>query len=180
VTTANAVRGGTRYEIELNDRVFTFGFADLEFDRFQELDLRLVLGGGMGLNLAQSPRNAFQVFAGGSSNQEFFQSGVRRKSGESVIGEEWSFRLTGATWFTQQLAVYPNLTDPGEYRVNFDSTATTRINDWLSWQVTLSDRFLSNPRPGRQQNDLLFTTGVRLTLGEGSVGTVGPGNINFN
>ena len=34
LTTANAMRGGGRYEIDLNPRLFTFGFSDLEFDRF--------------------------------------------------------------------------------------------------------------------------------------------------
>ena len=42
-TTANAVRGGTQYDINLTDRLFSFGFVDLEFDEFQDLDLRNVL-----------------------------------------------------------------------------------------------------------------------------------------
>lgn len=178
-TTANAVRGGGRYEMDMNDRVFTFGFSDLEFDRFQDLNLRLVLGGGVGLTLVDNARGAFQIFGGGSSNQEFFTSGVRRKSGETVVGEEWTYRLNNVTSFTERLAVYANLSNRGEYRMNFDSTATTRLNSWLSWQVTVSDRFLSNPRPGRQRNDLLFTTGFRITLGEEDAGSVGPGDVDF-
>jgi putative salt-induced outer membrane protein YdiY len=179
LTTANAVRGGTRYELELSDNVFTFGFADLESDRFQELDLRLVLGGGMGLHLVDTDRTELQVFGGGSSNQEYFESGVRRKTGEAVVGQEWTYRLNRLTSFTERLALYPNLSEIGEYRMTFDSTATTRLNEWLNWQVTVSDRYLSNPRPGKAGNDLLFTTGIRITLGEGAVGAVGPGNINF-
>ena len=178
-TTANAIRGGMRHEKDLNDRVFAFGFTDLEFDRFQDLDLRLVLGGGVGLKLVNTSRTAFQFFGGGSSNQEFFNFGVRRKSGESVLGEEWTFRPNAVTSFTERVVVYPNLTDLGQYRVTFDSTATTEINDWLSWQVTISDRYLSNPQPGKQRNDLLFTTGIRITLGNGGVGSVGPGTIDF-
>ena len=179
LTTANAVRGGGRYEMDLSDRIFTFGFSDLEFDRFQDLNLRLVLGGGVGLNLVDNARATLQIFGGGSSNQEFFTSGVRRKSGESVMGEEWTYRLNNLTSFTERLAVYSNLSNRGEYRVNFDSTATTRMNSWLSWQITLSDRFLSNPQPGRKRNDLLFTTGIRITLGEGNVASAGPGDIDF-
>ena len=76
------------------------------------------------------------------------------------------------------LVVYPNLSDLGEYRMTFDSTAVTRLNDWLSWQVTLSDRFLSNPGPGKRKNDLLFTTGLRLTLGDGNLGNIGPSAID--
>ena len=177
VTTANAIRGGGRYEIDLKSRLFTFGFSDLEFDRFQDLDLRLVLGGGFGLNLLDGPRNAFQIFAGGSSNQEYFGSGIRRKSAESVAGEEWTYRITDTTTFTERLAVYSNLSNLGEYRMTFDSTATTRLNDWLSWQATLSNRYLSNPRVGKRRNNLLFTTGIRITFGDGDTGSVGPSSI---
>lgn len=179
LTTANAVRGGGRYEIDVADRVFTFGFSDLEFDRFQDLDLRLVVGGGVGLNLFETSTNTFRVFGGGSSNQEFFASGFRRRSAESVVGEEWSYQPNDVTSFTERLAVYPNLNDAGEYRVNFDSTALTRLNDWLSWQVTLSSRYTSRPLPGKRSNDLLFTTGIRITLGDGNLGGIGPGNIDF-
>jgi hypothetical protein len=36
------------------------------------------------------------------------------------------------------------------------------VSRWLSWQLTVSDRFLSNPVFGRQRNDVLYTTGLRL------------------
>jgi hypothetical protein len=42
------------------------------------------------------------------------------------------------------------------------------IVGWLSWQITLSDRFHSDPLPGLQKNDLLLTTGVRVTFGNGA------------
>ena len=42
--TANAVRGGLRYDLDLSDGVFAFGLTDLEFDEFQQLDLRLTVG----------------------------------------------------------------------------------------------------------------------------------------
>jgi hypothetical protein len=60
--------------------------------------------------------------------------------------------------------MFPNLTDTGEYRVNFDLGAVTTIKKWLGWQVTASDRFLSNPLFGRQRNDLLLSTGLRLSF----------------
>jgi hypothetical protein len=58
--------------------------------------------------------------------------------------------------------VYPNLTDRGEVRMIFDSSVAAKLSRWLSWQITLGDRFISNPAPGRQRNDILLTTGIRL------------------
>jgi hypothetical protein len=48
--------------------------------------------------------------------------------------------------------------------VNFDVSGVTTIRKWLSWQLTISDRFLSNPVPGRKKNDAIFSTGVRVSF----------------
>ncbi|MFQ5816962.1 MAG: YdiY family protein [Terriglobia bacterium] len=165
VTTADAIRGGTRYNINLTDRLFTFGFTDLEFDEFQQLDLRLVLGGGMGWHARKTSRTLLQLFAGGSSNQEFFSTGLTRRSGELLWGEDLSYKLSGRTSLTERLAFYPNVTETGEYRVTFDASAVTKLSNRLNWHITLSDRFFSNPVPGTQKNDVLLTTGISFSFG---------------
>ena len=92
-TTANAIRGGTRYDVTLSDRLFTFGFIDLEFDEFQNLDLRSVLGGGLGWHVQSTDRTVLDVFSGGSFNQEFFENDVTRRSGEIVLGQDLTYQL---------------------------------------------------------------------------------------
>ena len=62
--------------------------------------------------------------------------------------------------------MFNNLTDTGIYRVNFDVGLDTKIWKWLSWNLSLSDRFLSDPAPGRKTNDLLYTTGIGITFGK--------------
>ena len=69
-----------------------------------------------------------------------------------------------ATSLTQSFRIFPNLSRTGEYRVNFDLGTVTTIKKWLGWQVTVSDRFLSNPVQGRQRNDLLLSTGFRVSF----------------
>jgi hypothetical protein len=48
--------------------------------------------------------------------------------------------------------------------VNFDLATVTALKKWLAWRVAISDRFLSNPVEGNQRNDLLISTGLRLTF----------------
>jgi hypothetical protein len=64
--------------------------------------------------------------------------------------------------------LFPNLSDGGQYRFQFDATAATKLKAWLSWQVTVSDRYLSNPLPGLKSNDELLSTGLRVTFGKGA------------
>jgi len=164
LTTANAIRGGFRYDVDLTPRLFGFGFTDLEFDEFQGLDLRFVPGGGLGFHWLKTDRTRFDLFGGGSLNREFYTDDLNRTSGEIVIGEELFHQLLSASHIEHKLVFFPNLTDTGEYRISLDNTLVTKLNTWLSWQLTFSDRLNSNPIPGKKKNDVLFTTGVRFTF----------------
>ncbi len=165
ITTADTIFGGTRYDFNFSDRVFAFGLTDLEYNKLQNLDLRLVLAGGLGLHARKTERTLLDIFAGGSFNQEFFSTDLKRRSAEVLLGEELTHKVSGATTFTERAVFYPNLTETGEYRFTFDSSVATKLREWLAWQVSLSDHFISNPIPGIKKNDLLLTTGVRLTFG---------------
>jgi putative salt-induced outer membrane protein len=160
---ANARRGGLRYDLNLTPRSYVFGFTDLEFDEFQKLDLRFVAGGGAGVSLVKSETTTFDLFGGGSYNKEIFTT-LRRDSAEVFAGEEYTKKLSGRTSIRQRAVIYPNLSRTGEYRFQFDAGIVTALSRYLSWQVSLSDRYLSNPLPGVKKNDLLLTAGIRVAL----------------
>ena len=165
VTTAEAIRGGARYDRNISGRLFGFASTDLERDRFQRLDLRLVFGGGLGYHARRTERVRLDLFGGGSYNREKFSTGLTRNSAEALLGEELSYKLSDRTTLAQRAAFHPNLSEFGEYRFSFDLTGVTRLTNRMGLQATLSDRFQSNPLPGVKKNDLLLTTGIRVTFG---------------
>jgi len=81
------------------------------------------------------------------------------------VGEDLDHKLSSAFSIKERLEFYPNVSSLGDYRVVFDTAAITRISRFLSWQVALSDRYISNPILGLKGNNLLLTTGLRLTFG---------------
>jgi len=163
-TTANAIRGGLKYEVNVSKKFDAFGFTEQEHDQFQSLDLRSVFGGGFGRHVIKSNVTLLDIFGGGSLNKEFFSTGLNRTSAEALVGEEFNHKISRATVVQEKLTFYPNLSDTGNYRVNFDSSIGTQLSRWLSWQVNLSDRYLSNPVMGKKTNDILLTTGLRVTF----------------
>jgi putative salt-induced outer membrane protein len=174
-TTAHAIRGGIRGDFNVSDRVFVFGFTDFEYDEFQNLDLRNVLGGGVGYHVVKTKNTTFDVFGGGDFEQEYFSAdpafptGLTRKTGEIVMGEELATKLNGRTTLSEKFSLFPNITNTGDYRFQFDATAATKLKSWLGWQVTYSDRYLSDPLTGFKKNDVLLSTGLRLTFGKGAL-----------
>jgi hypothetical protein len=163
ITTANAKRGGVGYDLNIQPNWFVFGSVDLESDQFQSLDLRFVPAGGAGYHFIRTPATALDFDLGASANREFFSTGVNRTAFAMLIGQELDHRINGSMTLHERLFFYPE-PNGGNYRINFDTTAAATLRRWLSWQLTLSNRYLSNPLPGRKSNDILFTTGLRLTF----------------
>jgi putative salt-induced outer membrane protein len=167
--TANAVRGGWGYSRDLTSRMFLNTFNDYEYDKFQSLDLRVVLGTGVGYHVWQSDKGWLDVVGGGAWNRETFSPdpdpSFTRNSAEAYWGNNLGFKLNSRTSLTQGFRMFNNLSNSGEYRMNFDLGATTALTDWLNWNVALSDRYLSNPAPGRKTNDVLYSTGLGFSFG---------------
>ena len=162
--TAQAVRGGLAYDHNVGARLFVNVFNDYEYDRFQDLDLRFVLGGGFGLHAAKTARSRLDVLGGADFNRSSFSTPATRKSAEFYWGNEYSLKLNAATSLVQSFRMFNDLSNTGDYRMNFDVGASTKLSKWFTWNVSLSDRYLNNPAPGRQMNDLLYTTGLGITF----------------
>jgi putative salt-induced outer membrane protein YdiY len=163
-TIASAVRGGWKYNRNVSPRMFLTGFNDYEHDRFQNLNLRFVAGGGAGVRAVKSERTQLDFDAGLDYERENFLNGLNRNSAEANFGDNLFYKVSKATTVTQSMRLFTNLSDTGSYRLNFDVGSSTVLKKWLGWHVTASDRFISNPVQGRQRNDLLISTGFRLSF----------------
>jgi putative salt-induced outer membrane protein len=165
--TANRISGSVRADRRANGRLFLYGINAYDYDRFLALDLRSVFGGGLGYKPWASRRGALELSGGANWNREKFsrQEGpLVRNSGEAAAGQELTLQLLSRLKLFERAGFFPNLTNRGEYRLNFDANAAVPVMKWLEWTVGLNDRYLSNPLPGKKKNDLAITMGVRVSF----------------
>jgi putative salt-induced outer membrane protein YdiY len=167
VVNDNKARAGAIYKRDLSKRFYYFGATDFDYDALQDLNLRWVLAGGLGWHAVKKPRVRLDIGGGGALDQEYFQDQPTRRSGEALVGEELTLHLTDLTSFEERLYFFPNLSDPGQYRVQLTMSYLIRLNSWLSWQLRYSNHYLSDPPPGTDKNDLILTSGLRFSLGKG-------------
>jgi putative salt-induced outer membrane protein YdiY len=184
VTTANALDSGLRGDLNIHSgRLFVFALGDFQTNQLQHLDLRSVFGGGFGYHLVKTANTTFDIFGGFTYDRDSFgaynvanpapppvllliPSSVQN-SAEAVVGEEFDTKLSKRTSVTERFSFYPNLSHTGDYRFQLDSTVSTQMKKWLSWQATFSDRYISYPPVGLEANDLLLSTGLRVIWGTG-------------
>ena len=176
-TTANYFRGGVRGDLNVSPRVFVFALADFETNQLQHLNLRQVYGGGFGYHVIKNDRTTFDVFGGASYDRDSFGQyfllnpltffpGQKTNSAEILVGEELHTKIAARTTIGERFVFYPNMSNLGQYRYQLNATSATVIKKWLSWQITFSDGYLSNPPFGIKSNDLLLSTGLRVVWGK--------------
>ena len=170
--TAEQLRLGGRHDHDLSAAYFAFGGLDLEQNRFTNLKLRGQLNGGLGWHVIRSPQTTFRVLGGlGYTSDNYYEpmliDGAVRSSYEHanlLLGEESTHKLTESTSARQSLTVTPNLGQWGEYRANWDGSVAVAINTTMNLTVGLSLAYNSEPGPGRQTTDTLFTTGISVNF----------------
>jgi hypothetical protein len=167
-TTAQAVRGGASYNHNIFDHMFVNTTADFEYDLFQSLDLRYVLGGGLGYSIWRADRKSLSVVGGVAYDHAKFaptaEPAFTRATADGYWGDDFAYKVTPASSLVQSFRMYHNLSDSNDFRANFDITSTTKIAKWFTWNLGFSFKYLNDPAPGRKTNDILYTTGLGIVF----------------
>lgn len=174
-TTANAILGGLRYDRNIAPRLFAYGSGDFQTDDLQHLDIRSILGGGLGFHAIKTPTTTLDFLGGADYTRENYAAYTDPNSGTpypaqqtnfvgASAGDDFSHKLGAASLFTERFTYTPNLNNGGGYRTALDLGFSTKLNTWLGWQMGFTDRYTSNPFGANVKNDVLFTTGLALTF----------------
>jgi len=164
--TGQSVWTGARLDADITKKWFVFGSGDFEYNKPQKLDIRAVLGGGGGYHIFRGDRVTLNLTGGFTHNYENFSTGLTRNSAEALLGQDLRVRINNRARLTNRFVVYPNLSNTGNYRALLDASLQTDLNDWLGWHVTVGNRYNSRPVSATEKNDLLMSTGLRVSFGK--------------
>lgn len=171
-TTASAILGGVRYDHNINPKIFGYVNGDFQHDGLQNLDLRSILGGGLGVHAIANPRTTLDLLGGIVYTRENYSFPatseaaaytVTNNFAAASIGDNFSHKLGKSTQLTQNFFFYPDFSD-GSYRGTFNLASVTQISKWLGWQFGFSEVYNSAPPAGNKKNDVIFTTGINFSF----------------
>jgi putative salt-induced outer membrane protein len=163
--TASAIRGGWAYNRNLAPKVFASTVNDYEHDRFQNLDLRAIFGGGLGLHAWKTEHGFIDVTSGGDYNHEAFSptttaTSFSRSLAELYWGDNIGWKPARKVSFTHSYRMFNDLTNTGEFRQNADFAVSLAVTKHFTWNTTTSDHYLTNPPVGLKRNDVIYSTGL--------------------
>ena len=153
----NTVSAGVQRQ--LGRRWFASLFGQADHNEELNLDLRSLVGAGLGRVLVQTNRVLFSPYAGLTYTQERYTDEPVQNRAEAAIG----LRLD---WFTFgdyesdlvfQEQTYIDVKDPGRVRIELNTNYKQEIVKDLYWSVNLLESFNASPPAGNKKNDVTLS-----------------------
>jgi putative salt-induced outer membrane protein len=172
--TANAVLGAIKYNRNFTPRLFVAGEGDFTHDELQDLTLRAIYTGGIGVHAIANPKTTLDVLGGINYTRETYNGTLANPSPSFnrnlpglTFSEVFMHKFGSLTTLNETASIYPDLDDLSQYRASFDANAVTKFNKWLGWQISVSDRYVTNPPiVNTKSNDVILSTGINLAFGK--------------
>lgn len=106
-----------RIDRNLSKRIFIYGINAYEYDKFLDLNLRMIAGGGFGYHVWANKKGFFDAYGGGNWNRETYDitSKVKpavyltqtRNAGELTLGEEFGYQPMSRLKLNEKLNFFP-------------------------------------------------------------------------
>lgn len=161
----NEYRGGVRFENSITDRWFWYVRTELEFDEFEDLDLRATAAAGGGYYWLKQPDHELKTSLGIGYRHESYDTG--RTDNAAVLDLGLNYRHDIAEWvhFTHAAVYSPDFLEFNDYRLDLD-TALVFPMQHERWKLKLGVRneYNSRPQPGFDRLDNTYYTSVVLEL----------------
>jgi hypothetical protein len=175
--TANEVLGDAKYDRNVYDNtIFWFVDGNFTHNALQGLNLQSIYTGGLGWHAIHSPKTTFDILAGINYTRQSYGAvegsttptpSVDRNLVGATVGEDFKHAFGSSTTVSEDFTFYPDLSNTGSYNFAFDGAVSTKVSKWLGWQMTLSDRYVSNaPIANTKPNDVVFSTGLTASFGK--------------
>lgn len=163
--TTNEYWGGIRYENNFSSRAYWYARTELEFDEFEDIDLRATAAAGFGRYWLKEADHELKTNAGAGYRHETYDGGRTENDFVLDLGLDYRADLTEWMHFTHSTVYSPNIEDFDNYRIAADTALLLPLKDdrW-SWKLGIRNEYNSNPQPGLDRLDNTYYTSLVLQI----------------
>lgn len=142
---------GTRYEQTLKGNWFWYARGELEYDEFEDLDLRATAAAGLGYAWIKKDTTDLKTSVGGGYRHQAYNNG--RNTDDAILDLGLDFRHDFGQYFrfTHTTVYSPSVEDFADYRVTMDTAVAIPLGPKSDiWKLKLGFKkdYNSDPQPG--------------------------------
>lgn len=160
------VKGGAYYEYMFTKRWFGYGRMDLEYDEFENLELRFSTALGAGYYWLKKPDHELKTRAGIGYLHETYLDGLTANAAQAEVGVDYRLDITPWMRFTNSTNWYPTFETLRDYRLVSDSAFLFPLGDSDMWKLKLGAlyEYDSIPNAGFKSLDQTYYANILLEL----------------
>lgn len=148
--------------IQVSDRLFGYGLAQFEHNRFQGFDARYAVSGGLGYKVVDSDALDLSLKAGPAYRVTDFVSGARESSLGALAAVDFDWRIANGLTLTQDANVVAEtggaatiIIDGSNTTVNLVTGLDAKLTDRLRTRVSYAVDYDSDPPFGSVSTDTI-------------------------
>jgi len=138
--TVKEILGGLKLEVAVDEKWYVFGNTELEFDKFENLDLRSSVSGGVGYFVTKNTDEEFKIRAGVGFQHESFDTGNTDDQAVADLGWNYRKKISGSWLFTHNTAIFPTFEDINDFRLVMENAVEIPLATNLKWKFRLGIR----------------------------------------
>ncbi|MCO4783183.1 MAG: DUF481 domain-containing protein [Candidatus Cloacimonetes bacterium] len=159
--TANRAKLATRFDFKTKDSNFFFLLSSLEYDKIKLIDMRSVLGFGMGKTIFNTAEHKLEYSYGLTLDKEVRDNGTKDSTVSALVSANYLKPIFKESSFSANINLYPdfkdlsgNLKADGRFSI---STPLTKVSDL---KLSLHEKYQAQVLPGIKKLDTIITTSI--------------------
>lgn len=158
------VFGALQYDYFFTKRFYGYLGVELLNDTFKDLNLRAVVGPGVGYQVWDDPKKALSLEAGIAYFSEDLKEQEDKRWMTARLAANFRYKLTEWLMFTNRLVLYPSLESMSDFTLRNEAALLTTIG--AGWSLKLADvlDYVNNPPAGIKSTDSLLTVGLQYAF----------------
>jgi putative salt-induced outer membrane protein len=137
---------------KINDRLYAFGLAQAERDKFQGFSSRFTLSGGLGYQVIKNERMVLDVKAGPAWRKTNFTTGGSDSSLAGLGAANFAWKLTPSITFTEDASAY---IQSGNSSYSSVTGLNAKLSDAITARLSHQLDHETNPPAGLKKTDSL-------------------------
>lgn len=160
--TVREVIGGVNLEADINKKWFGFAKLELEYDKFENLDMRTTATAGLGYFAIREPDRELKFRGGVGYQHESFRDGGSDDQAIAELGMDYRRKLAPWLLFNHSTTYYPTFDDIGDYRIVMENAGEIPLGTGTKWKLKLGLRnhYNSEPEAGIERLDTYYFANV--------------------
>lgn len=158
---------GTRYEQTIRDKWFWYARSELEYDEFENLDLRATAAGGVGYAWLKQEKTDLKTSVGGGYRHQAYKNS--RNTDDAILDLGLDFRRDFRQYFrfTHSTVYSPSLESFADYRVTMDTALAIPLgpkSDLWKLKLGFKKEYNSDPQPGFENLDSTVYANIAVDI----------------